>query len=720
MCLIWVILLLYSVASVEGNIRLQVVTVATKPVDGYERFMHSAELFHLDVEVVGMGQEWKGGDIVQYPGGGHKINLLLPVVEQLKDQNNTVVMFVDSYDVVFTAGADVILERFMDFNCRVVFSAEGFCWPDQSLATKYPKVGLGKRFLNSGGFMGYAPELYSLMSNHSVEDTADDQLYYTKLYLDQDVRDRLSIRLDHRAHIFQNLNGAKDEVALVMNANETYLKNSIYDTRAAVYHGNGPSKVYLNSLTNYVPRGWTEEAGCLICKEWQQQLPTEEDKLPYVILAIFVEVPTPFLQDVLERIYQVDYPKNRLHLWVHNSVPHHEALVRVWFDLISSDYDANSYISADDNIPESAAKSKAMKLCVDQKYDYYFTIDSLVMLDKGSLKGLMQIKRNVVAPMLVRPGKLFSNFWGAIASNGFYARSDDYQFIVENKRRGIWNVPYIAAAILMSGKWLQGLGNDLPSFSNVDLDPDMAFPQWMRTNGHFMYTSNLQDYGHLLNGENYEITHLHNDMFSIFDNKLDWERRYLHENWSKVLEDDYIIEQPCPDVYWYPMISETFANELVEEMEHFGKWSTGNNEDKRLDGGYENVPTRDIHMNQVGFEAQWLEVIKSYVAPVQLKVFPGYYTRAEAIMNFVVKYCPEGQHSLRPHHDSSTFTINVALSRPGRDFEGGGCRFLRYNCSVTTPRIGWTFMHPGRLTHYHEGLRVTKGNRYIMISFIDP
>ena len=38
-------------------------------------------------------------------------------------------------------------------------------------------------------------------------------------------------------------------------------------------------------------------------------------------------------------------------------------------------------------------------------------------------------------------------------------------------------------------------------------------------------------------------------------------------------------------------------------------------------------------------------------------------------MNFVVKYWPEGQHSLRPHHDSSTFTINVALSRPGIDFE---------------------------------------------------
>ena len=38
-------------------------------------------------------------------------------------------------------------------------------------------------------------------------------------------------------------------------------------------------------------------------------------------------------------------------------------------------------------------------------------------------------------------------------------------------------------------------------------------------------------------------------------------------------------------------------------------------------------------------------------------------------MNFVVKYHPMGQSFLRPHHDSSTFTINVALSSPGIDYE---------------------------------------------------
>ena len=35
-----------------------------------------------------------------------------------------------------------------------------------------------------------------------------------------------------------------------------------------------------------------------------------------------------------------------------------------------------------------------------------------------------------------------------------------------------------------------------------------------------MYISNIDEYGHLLNGDNYEITHLHNDMFSIFDNRV--------------------------------------------------------------------------------------------------------------------------------------------------------------------------------------------------------
>ena len=38
-------------------------------------------------------------------------------------------------------------------------------------------------------------------------------------------------------------------------------------------------------------------------------------------------------------------------------------------------------------------------------------------------------------------------------------------------------------------------------------------------------------------------------------------------------------------------------------------------------------------------------------------------------MNFVVRYKPDEQASLRPHHDSSTYTINIALNRAGIDYE---------------------------------------------------
>jgi len=47
-------------------------------------------------------------------------------------------------------------------------------------------------------------------------------------------------------------------------------------------------------------------------------------------------------------------------------------------------------------------------------------------------------------------------------------------------------------------------------------------------------------------------------------------------------------------------------------------------QDNRLEGGYENVPTRDIHMNQVGLEKQWLTFLRLYVREMQEKLFIGY------------------------------------------------------------------------------------------------
>ena len=58
----------------------------------------------------------------------------------------------------------------------------------------------------------------------------------------------------------------------------------------------------------------------MVCKEWAQELPEERDNWPTVLLAVFIERPSPFLTEMLERVALLDYPKDKMTLLVHNAV----------------------------------------------------------------------------------------------------------------------------------------------------------------------------------------------------------------------------------------------------------------------------------------------------------------------------------------------------------------------------------------------------------------
>lgn len=62
--------------------------------------------------------------------------------------------------------------------------------------------------------MGYAKDLYEMVSYKEVDNQDDDQLYYTTIYLDTKLREKWQIKLDHQANIFQNLNGAVGEISV--------------------------------------------------------------------------------------------------------------------------------------------------------------------------------------------------------------------------------------------------------------------------------------------------------------------------------------------------------------------------------------------------------------------------------------------------------------------------------------------------------------------------
>ncbi len=123
--------------------------------------------------------------------------------------------------------------------------------------------------------------------------------------------------------------------------------------------------------------------------------------------------------------------------------------------------------------------------------------------------------RDVLAPLLFRPNQTWSNFWGALNPDGFYARAPDYLEIVAGKlryartfkmfckikslmfrrksarcnqtknsnnafyKRGLWNVPYISGAILMSRSVISNK-KTRPSYLLGQLDSDMALCQNFR------------------------------------------------------------------------------------------------------------------------------------------------------------------------------------------------------------------------------------------------
>lgn len=700
---------------------LLVFTVATKETDGFKRFIRSANFFNYTVKVLGMDEDWTGGDVAQTAGGGQKVRILKEAMKPYASAKDLVILFVDSYDVIFASGPEELLKKFQQTKHSVVFSAEVFIWPNRHLEVKYPHVRDGKRFLNSGGFIGFAPNVYLLMEPWDLQDKDDDQLFYTNIYLDAEKRANLNITLDHKCRIFQNLNGALDEVVLKFEEARVRARNLAYDTLPVIIHGNGPTKMQLNYLGNYIPKVWTFETGCTECEKDTISLPEKDNKFPTVLIGIFIEQLTPFVENFFERLVNLDYPKEQLQIFIHNTQTDHEQDVRRFVEQHGDKYQNVKVIGPEEEMLNPDARNMGLDMCrQDVACDYYFNVDiEVVLQNRDALKLLIDQNRSILAPLVGRRKKLWSNFWGAMSVDGYYARSEDYVDIVDRRRTGVWNVPYISSVYLIHGSLLRSDLTKRDLYHSNKLDADMAFCQNVREQGIFMYVTNRHVFGHILSVENCHTGNLHNDLWQIDENQKDWEEKYIHPNWSRIIEDKILL-QPCPDVYWFPVFTERGCDDIVEEMEHFGQWSSGGNQDMRIQGGYENVPTIDIHMNQVGYEKQWQKFLKEYIAPLTEKIYPGYYTKALFDLAFIVRYKPDEQPSLMPHHDASTFTVNIALNKVGVDYQGGGCRFIRYNCSVQAPRKGWALLHPGRLTHYHEGLPTTSGTRYIVVSFVDP
>lgn len=62
----------------------------------------------------------------------------------------------------------------------------------------------------------------------------------------------------------------------------------------------------------------------------------------------------------------------------------------------------------------------------------------------------------------------------------------------------------------------------------------------------FMYVNNRVDFGHLVNADNFDTSHANSEIYQIFDNRWDWEQRYIHENYTENFNPNNTIAQVSP------------------------------------------------------------------------------------------------------------------------------------------------------------------------------
>ena len=354
-------------------------------------------------------------------------------------------------------------------------------------------------------------------------------------------------------------------------------------------------------------------------------------------------------------------------------------------------------------------KNMSIEHFLHSSENYYFNLDTDVDIKSYSFLSNLS-DTEIIAPLVKKQNELFSNYWGDVDENGFYKRSNNYIDIVNRNIKGLFKAKYINSCFILSKNIAESIQNFYKLNHKSNNDYDITFANNCRNNNIPMVVNNNENYGYY---------HKKITLFDYFDYNSEWKDKYFHPNFKLFLNSNTLSHKElCKDAFQFPLFSNEFCKELIHICTTANLWSSGKNKDKRLTGGYENHPTVDVHLNQIALHDIWNDIVKNYISKVASKLYSDITTKGTNI-NFVVKYTMGGQEFLRPHHDASMYTVNIALNQQDRDYVGGGCRFIRQDYSVTHTPIGFCNIHPGRLTHYHEGIPITSGTRFILVSFIE-
>ena len=178
----------------------------------------------------------------------------------------------------------------------------------------------------------------------------------------------------------------------------------------------------------------------------------------------------------------------------------------------------------------------------------------------------------------------------------------------------------------------------------------------------------------------------------------------------KIPLQEYIKEE-LPDVYSVPLFTEKFCDMMLDEIKNMEQY-LGFNENSDEDE-LRQIPEITLQDNVPQLSSNLHSVVLNHMNPLFTAVWQRYSLKINSIQlaNYNLAKREQGEW----HHDASA-DISVVVPLNTGDYEGGGTEFHGKGVVPPLPR-GHALFFPS-FTHMHRGLKVDKGDRYLLVFWL--
>ena len=104
--------------------------------------------------------------------------------------------------------------------------------------------------------------------------------------------------------------------------------------------------------------------------KFSSEIYLQEEDFPTVLIGLFIEQPTPFLKSFFEKVVELDYPKQKIDLLIHNSVSSRILKTKKLICFIPSS-ESNAYLKQIKVILSAVKKYRIFSLVTNTIYIFH-------------------------------------------------------------------------------------------------------------------------------------------------------------------------------------------------------------------------------------------------------------------------------------------------------------------------------------------------------------